>query len=53
MESDINLIVAGNRDGVVMVEGGALFASESDMIEAIFYGHEAIQPMLDMQDALN
>jgi len=52
VESDINLIVAGNRDGVVMVEGGALFASESDMIEAIFYGHEAIQPMLDMQDAL-
>ena len=51
-ESDINLIVAGNRDGVVMVEAGAKFVSESDMIEAIFYGHEAIQPMLDMQERL-
>ncbi|MBW1779849.1 MAG: polyribonucleotide nucleotidyltransferase [Deltaproteobacteria bacterium] len=51
-ESDINLIVAGNRDGVVMVEGGSDFVSESDMIEAIFYGHEAIQPMLDMQERL-
>jgi len=51
-ESDINLIVAGNRDGVVMVEAGAQFVSESDMIEAIFYGHEAIQPMLDMQEQL-
>lgn len=48
-ESDINLIVAGNKSAVVMVEGGAEFISESDMIEAIFYGHEAIQPMLDMQ----
>ncbi|MCF8143125.1 MAG: polyribonucleotide nucleotidyltransferase [Deltaproteobacteria bacterium] len=51
-ESDINLIVAGNRDGVVMVESGAKFVSESDMIEAIFYGHEALQPMLDMQEQL-
>jgi polyribonucleotide nucleotidyltransferase len=51
-ESDINLIVAGNRDGVVMVEGGSEFVSESDMIDAIFWGHQAIQPMLDMQDSL-
>ena len=51
-ESDINLIVAGNRDGVVMVEGGSQFVSESDMIDAIFYGHQALQPMLDMQEAL-
>lgn len=51
-ESDINLIVAGNRSAVVMVEGGATFASESDMIEAIFYGHEALQPMLDVQEQM-
>ncbi|MBW1915279.1 MAG: polyribonucleotide nucleotidyltransferase, partial [Deltaproteobacteria bacterium] len=51
-ESDINLIVAANRDAVVMVEGGAEFATEADMIDAIFYGHQAIQPMLDMQDEL-
>jgi len=48
-ESDINIIVAGNRSGVVMVEGGAQFVSESEMIEAIFYGHQALQPMLEMQ----
>ncbi len=51
-ESDINLIVAGNRAGIVMVEAGGLFVSESEMIEAIFYGHEAMQPMLDMQEEL-
>jgi polyribonucleotide nucleotidyltransferase len=50
--SDINLIVAGNRSAVVMVEGGGDFASESDMIDAIFYAHEALQPMLDMQEEM-
>lgn len=48
-QSDINIIVAGNRSAVVMVEGGGDFVSESDMIGAIFFGHEALQPMLDMQ----
>jgi len=51
-ESDINLIVACNRSGVVMVESGSEFVSESDMIEAIFYGQEAIQPLLGMQEEL-
>ena len=51
-ESDINMIIAGNRSGIVMVEGGALFVPESDMIEAIFYGHEALQPLLDIQEEL-
>ncbi|MCP4669335.1 MAG: polyribonucleotide nucleotidyltransferase [Deltaproteobacteria bacterium] len=51
-ESDINLIVAGNRSGIVMVEGGGNFVSESDMIEAIYYGYEAMGPLLDMQEEL-
>jgi polyribonucleotide nucleotidyltransferase len=48
-ESDINLIVAGSKSAVVMVEGGGMFVSEKDMAEAIFFGHEAMQPMIDMQ----
>ncbi len=48
-DCDVNLIVAGNRSAVVMVEGGGSFISESNMIDAIFYGHDALQPMLDMQ----
>jgi polyribonucleotide nucleotidyltransferase len=51
-ESDINIIVAGSRTGVVMVEGGGDVVSESDMLEAIFYGHEAIQPLIDIQEKL-
>jgi polyribonucleotide nucleotidyltransferase len=48
-ESDLNLIVAGSRDGVVMVEGGGLFVKEKDVLEAIFFGHEAMQPIIDLQ----
>jgi polyribonucleotide nucleotidyltransferase len=51
-ESDIQLIVAGTRSAVVMVEGGGNFVSESDMIDAVFFGHEALQPILDMQEEI-
>jgi polyribonucleotide nucleotidyltransferase len=51
-ESDIDLIVAGNRSAVVMVEGGSEFVSEEDMTEAILFGQEALQPMLKLQDEL-
>ena len=46
---DINIIVAGSKTGVVMVEGGGNIVCESDMLEAIFFGHKAMQPLLDMQ----
>jgi polyribonucleotide nucleotidyltransferase len=51
-ESDLNLVVAGNHKGIVMVEGRAVFASEDDLLEALFFAHEAIQPILDMQETL-
>ncbi|OQY59535.1 MAG: polyribonucleotide nucleotidyltransferase [Desulfobacteraceae bacterium 4572_88] len=46
---DINIIVAGSKTGVVMVEGGGDVVSEADMLEAIFFGHEAMQPLIDLQ----
>jgi polyribonucleotide nucleotidyltransferase len=51
-QSDINIIVAGSRTGVVMVEGGAKIAYEKDMLEAIFFGHQALQPLIDIQEQL-
>jgi polyribonucleotide nucleotidyltransferase len=51
-ECDINIIVAGSKTGVVMVEGGAGVVSEADMLEAIFFGHRAMQPLIDMQAKL-
>jgi polyribonucleotide nucleotidyltransferase len=51
-ECDINIVVAGSRTGVVMVEGGADMANEADMLDAILFGHEAIQPLIDIQEKL-
>jgi polyribonucleotide nucleotidyltransferase len=50
--SDFNLVVAGSREGIVMVEGNAQFVSEDDLLEALFFAHDAIQPLLDMQETL-
>jgi len=46
---DINIVVAGSKTGVVMVEGGGNIVSEADMLEAIYFGHEAMQPLIDIQ----
>lgn len=47
--SDIEIIVAASRDAVIMVEGGASMVSEEDMLEAIFFGHAAVQSLIDAQ----
>ncbi len=52
VDSDINIIIAGSRTGVVMVEGGGDVVVEADMLEAIFFGHKAIQPIIDIQEQL-
>lgn len=51
-KADLNFIVAGTRDAIVMVEGGAEQVPESEVLEAIFYAHKEMQPLLDMQDEL-
>ena len=51
-ESDIELVVAGSRTGVIMVEGGAEMVSEEEMLDAIFFGHQAMQPLIDIQESL-
>ncbi len=51
-DSDLNLIVAAGRDAIVMVEGGAQVLPETLLLEALFAAHDAVQPLLDMQDEL-
>jgi len=51
-QSDIELVVAGSRTGVIMVEGGADMVSEEEMLDAIFFGHQAMQPLIDIQESL-
>ncbi|MFT7625726.1 MAG: polyribonucleotide nucleotidyltransferase, partial [Myxococcota bacterium] len=45
-DADIDLLVACGPEGIVMVEGGADFVPEADMIEALFYAHEKCQPIM-------
>lgn len=48
----LDLTVAANREGVVMVEGGAKFIPEEVLLEAIFKGYEATKPVLDFLEEL-
>lgn len=47
--SDLNIIFAASRDAITMVEGDAKFLSEDVIIEALDWGHKAIQPLIDAQ----
>lgn len=47
--SDMDIIVAGSRDAIIMVEGESRFITEQEMLEALFFAHEALQPLLDVQ----
>jgi polyribonucleotide nucleotidyltransferase len=51
-DSDMNVIVAGSRDAIVMVEGGARMVPESILLEALFTAHESLQPLIALQDGL-
>ena len=52
VDSRMDLIVAGTRSAVVMVEGGADNLSEEEVMEGIFFGHEKLQVILDLQEEL-
>ena len=51
-KSDIDIIVAGTRNGILMVEGETKFITEADVLEALKFGHAAMKPMFDIQDEL-
>ena len=51
-KSDINIILAGSKTGVVMVEGGGDVVSEADMLEAIDFGHKAMQEIIQIEEKL-
>jgi len=51
-ESELDLVVAGTRDAVMMVEAGAKILPESVMADAIAYGHAELQKSIDLQEKL-
>jgi polyribonucleotide nucleotidyltransferase len=46
---DLDLVVAGSPDGVIMVEAGANQLPEADIIEAIDFGYEVVQDLIKAQ----
>jgi len=47
--SDLNFILAGTKDAIVMVEGGAQEVPEEEVLSALFYAHEQLQVVNEMQ----
>jgi polyribonucleotide nucleotidyltransferase len=46
-ESNLDLVVAGTREGVLMVESEASELDEDTMLGAVNFGHEGMQPVID------
>ena len=51
-KGDLDIVVAGTPDGIVMVEAGANQLPEQDVIEAIDFAYEAIQELIESQREL-
>ncbi len=51
-KSTLELVVAGSEKALVMVEGGAQEATEAEILEALQFGHESVQPLLKAQEEL-
>jgi len=51
-EGELDLVVAGTKDAIMMVEAGAREVSEETVADALTYAHQAIQPAIDLQNEL-
>jgi polyribonucleotide nucleotidyltransferase len=51
-EQRLDLVVAGTRDAVMMVESEAYELSEEDMLGAVTFAHEQLKPVVDLIVAL-
>ena len=50
--SDLDLVVSGTVDAIMMVEAGANLINEAKMAEAIEFGHDAIKALISLQEQL-
>ena len=51
-KGDLDIVVAGSPDGIVMIEAGANQLSEQDTVEAIDFGYEAVTELIKSQENL-
>jgi polyribonucleotide nucleotidyltransferase len=52
LESEIDLIVAGTKEAINMVEAGAKEVDEDIMLDAIMFGHEKIKELVEFQEEI-
>ena len=50
--SELNIFMAASKDAILMVEGESTGVSESVMLDALWYGQEAVLPIIEMQEEL-
>src|SRR5712692_8786801 len=50
--SDVDMVVSGAADSIVMVEGGALELSEAEIVKALEVAHKGIRELLEAADEL-
>ena len=51
-KGDLDIVIAGSPEGIVMIEAGANQLSEQDTIEAIDFGYEAVTELIKAQENL-
>lgn len=51
-QSDLDLVVAGTKDAINMVEAGAKEVEEQIVLEAILFGHEQIKQLIEFQEQI-
>lgn len=51
-KSQLDLVVAGTKDSVMMVESEADFLTEAQMLEAVRFGHKGFQPVIQLIEEL-
>lgn len=50
--SDMDINLVASRDAIVMVEGELNNLDEATLLDALYFGHQAVQPVLEMQEKM-
>ena len=50
--SDVDVVVAGSREAITMVEGGAVEVKEAEILEGLQIAHDGIRELIDIQEDL-
>ncbi len=51
-ESQLDLVVAGSKEAIIMVEAAAQEVSEEQLVEALEFAHQSMQPILEIQEQM-